>query len=100
VAVHLGWRICGAIAGERMRLKTGDSLLMPMKIPQRWSHASHPHSGAIQLYTPVGLMNIWRDPSANDNAPQTLKQRKAEFEKHGLTLLGTPLTKEEIESTL
>ena len=85
------------VGGKRIRLKTGDSLLMPMKIPHRWSHGGQPHSGAIHLYTPAGLMDVWWDPSPNDNAPQTLEQRKAEFEKYRTTLLGVPLTKEEID---
>jgi mannose-6-phosphate isomerase-like protein (cupin superfamily) len=87
------------VGGKRIRLKTGDSLLMPMKIPHRWSHSSQSHSGAIHLYTPAGLMDVWWDSSPNANSPQSLEQRKAEFEKYGTTLLGVPLTKEEIDST-
>ncbi|HXN98706.1 MAG TPA: hypothetical protein VN881_06495 [Candidatus Acidoferrales bacterium] len=44
-------------------------------------------------------MDISWDPSPNDDAPQTPEQRKAEFEKYGMTLLGVPLTKEEIDLT-
>ena len=87
------------VGGKRMRLKTGDSLLMPMKIPHRSSHTSLTHSGAIHLYTPAGLMDVWWDPSPTDDAPRTLEQRKAEFEKYGTTLLGVPLTKDEIDQT-
>jgi mannose-6-phosphate isomerase-like protein (cupin superfamily) len=87
------------VGGQRFRLKSGDSLLMPMKIPHRWSIAGQPHCGAIHLYTPAGLMDISWDPSPNDNAAQTPEQRKAEFENYGMTLLGVPLTKEEIDMT-
>jgi len=38
----------------RMRLKSGDSLLMPMKVPHRWSVAQDSRCGAIHLYTPAG----------------------------------------------
>jgi mannose-6-phosphate isomerase-like protein (cupin superfamily) len=86
------------VGGKRI-LKPGDSLLMPMKIPHRWSHGGQAHSGVIHLYTPAGLMDVWWDPKPDDNAPQTLEQRKAEFEKYGTTLLGAPLTKEEIDQT-
>jgi mannose-6-phosphate isomerase-like protein (cupin superfamily) len=87
------------VGGKRMRLKPGDSLLMPMKIPHRWSHASQPQSGVIHLYTPAGNMDVWWDPSPNDDVPKSLEQRKAEFEKYGTTLLGAPLTKDEIDQT-
>jgi mannose-6-phosphate isomerase-like protein (cupin superfamily) len=87
------------VGGKRIRLKPGDSLLMPMKIPHRWSSASQPRCGAIHLYTPAGLMDVFFDPAANSNAPQTPEQLKAEVEKYGMTLLGIPLTKEEIDQT-
>ena len=87
------------VGGKRFRLRTGDSLLMPMRIPHRWSHTGQTHSGAIHLYTPAGLMDVWWDTSPSANAPQSLDDRKAEFEKYGTTLLGVPLTKEEIDGT-
>ncbi len=87
------------VGGTRNRLKAGDSLLMPMEIPHRWSSASQAHSGAIHLYTPAGFMDAFFDTALNNNAPQTPEQRKAEFEKYGMTLLGGPLTKEEIDQT-
>jgi quercetin dioxygenase-like cupin family protein len=87
------------VGGKRQRMGAGDSLLMPMNIPHRWSHASSSTSGAIHLYTPAGLMDVWWDPSPNGSTPQTPGQRRAEFEKYGTTLLGIPLTKEEIDHT-
>ena len=39
------------VGGKRMRLKPGDSLLMPMKVPHRWSVAQEQHCGAIHLYS-------------------------------------------------
>jgi quercetin dioxygenase-like cupin family protein len=85
------------VGGRRMRLKPGDSLLMPMRIPHRWSIAEQPHCGAVHLYTPAGLMDISWDPHPGDGAPETPEQRKAEFERYGMTLLGVPLTKDEID---
>ena len=87
------------VGGKRMRLKAGDSLLMPMRIPHRWSHASESHSGAVHLYTPAGLMDIWWDAKPTNVTAETIEQRKAEFEKYGRTLLGVPLSKEEIDQT-
>lgn len=88
------------VGGERMRLKGGDSLLMPMNVPHRWSVAQDSHCGAIHLYTPAGLMETEWAPIARSEDPKDQVARRAEFEKHGLTLLGTPLTKEQIDETV
>jgi uncharacterized RmlC-like cupin family protein len=95
----LGGEFVAEVGGTRIRLKTGDSLLMPMKIPHRWSNAGTPTSGAIHLYTPAGTMDLSWDPSPQDDTPQTPQQRKADFERYGMSLLGDPLTKEEISAT-
>jgi mannose-6-phosphate isomerase-like protein (cupin superfamily) len=87
------------VGGKRMRLKPGDSLLMPMKVPHRWSVAQEQHCGAIHLYSPAGLMEMDWSPAAQDTDPKNQEARKAEFEKHGLTLLGGPFSKEEIDGT-
>ena len=87
------------VGGKRMRLKPGDSLLMPMRVPHRWSVAQEPHCGAIHLYSPAGLMEADWSPVAQDTDPRNQEARKSEFEKHGLTLLGGPLSKEEIDGT-
>ena len=87
------------VGGKRMRLTSGDSLLMPMKVPHRWSVAQEPHCGAIHLYSPAGLMEMDWSPVAQDTDPKNQEARKAEFERHGLTLLGGSLSKEEIDGT-
>ena len=88
------------VGGERMRLKTGDSLLMPMKVPHRWSVAQDSHCGAIHLYTPAGLMETEWAPVAQSEDPKNQEARKAEFERHGLALLGEPLSQKEIDRIL
>jgi mannose-6-phosphate isomerase-like protein (cupin superfamily) len=88
------------VGGQRMRLKPGDSLLMPMRVPHRWSVAQDPHCGAIHLYTPAGLMETEWSSVAQSEDPKNQEARKAEFERHGLTLLGEALSKEEIDRTL
>ena len=87
------------VGGKRFRLKAGDSLLMPMRVAHRWSFAEEAHGGAIHLYTPAGTMDISWDPKPDDDAPKNEGERKADFEKYGMTLLGRPLTKEEIDQT-
>jgi len=87
------------VGSKRMRLTPRDSLLMPMKVPHRWSVAQEPHCGAIHLYSPAGLMEADWSSVAQDTDPKNQEARKGEFERHGLTLLGTPLSKEEIDGT-
>jgi mannose-6-phosphate isomerase-like protein (cupin superfamily) len=88
------------VDGKGMRLKPGDSLLMPMRISHRWSVAQEPHCGAIHLYSPAGLMDADWALVAQDEDPKNHEARKAEFERHGLTLLGMPLSKDEIDQIL
>lgn len=87
------------VGGTRMRLKPGDSLLMPMQVPHRWSVAQEQHCGAIHLYSPAGLMEAAWSPVARDEDPKSQDARKQEFERHGLTLLGASLSQAEIDGT-
>jgi glyoxylate utilization-related uncharacterized protein len=87
------------VGGKRMRLKPGDSLLMPMKVEHRWSVAQEQHCGATHAYSPAGLMEAAWSPIARNEDPENQESRKAEFERHGLTLLGASLSQEEIDGT-
>jgi uncharacterized RmlC-like cupin family protein len=88
------------VGGQRFRLKAGDSLLMPMKVAHRWSTMDSATCGAVHLYTPAGTMDLSWDPSSDDGKPETPEQQKADFEQYGMTLLGPPLTREEITGTV
>ncbi len=73
------------VGRERMRLKLGDSLLMPMNVP---------HAGVwrriliVAQFSSIHPQDEWKQ-----NGPRL---RKVEFEKDGLTLFGGALSKEEI----
>lgn len=71
-----------------------------MKVPHRWSVAQDSHCGAIHLYTPAGLMETEWASVAQSEDPKNQEARNEEFERHGLTLLGAPLSKEDIDRTL
>lgn len=86
------------VGGKRYRLKKGDSLLMPKRIPHRWSTAQLPRVGAIHLYTPAGRMDLSFDDPPKRDTPPTMEERKSSFESYGMTLLGPPLTKDEIDA--
>jgi mannose-6-phosphate isomerase-like protein (cupin superfamily) len=95
----LGGEFVSEVGGERKRLRQGDSLLLPMKIPHRWSIAQTVKAGAIHLYTPAGVMDEFFDPDPPGAKELTWDERKAMFEKYQVTLLGPPLSREEIDST-
>jgi len=76
----------------------GFTVLEEERLPHRWSVAQDSHCGAIHLYTPAGLME-WASV-AQSEGPKNQEARKVEFGKHGLTLLGEALSKEEIDRTL
>ncbi len=89
------------VDGIRYRLRTGDSLLMPMHLPHRWSAANGTRFGVIHLYTPAGKMDVFFDDPANPPKHRpTEEEMKAEFANCGMTLLGSPLTRAEIDDTL
>jgi len=86
------------VDGTRYRLRPGDSLLMPMRLPHRWSTASGTRFGVIHLYTPAGKMDVFfDDPATPPKHRPTEEDMKAEFADCGMTLLGPPLTKAEID---
>ena len=95
----LGGEFAAEVGEERIRLKQGDALLLPMKVPHRWSIAQTAQAGAIHLYTPAGLMDAFFDPDLPDAKQLSWEERKAVFEAHHVTLLGPPLTQREIDST-
>jgi len=87
------------VGGTRYKLQAGDSLLLPMQIPHRWSPAAGTRFGALHQYTPAGSMDVFfDDPTTPRKARPTQKEMEAEFARCGMTLLGPPLTKEEIDA--
>jgi mannose-6-phosphate isomerase-like protein (cupin superfamily) len=89
------------VGGKRMRLKLGDSLLMPREIPHRWSFGGVAGSGILHIYTPAGRMDVNFDsPAPPPGTKRTPEDIKASFDDFNMTLLGDPLTKEEIAQTV
>ena len=86
------------VGGKKMRLKPGDSLLMPMRVPHRWSVAGTPTSGGIHAYTPAGKMDVFFEtPKSRNGKPFSHAELTGIYTACGMTLLGDSLTKEEID---
>jgi mannose-6-phosphate isomerase-like protein (cupin superfamily) len=71
------------VDGQRMRLKPGDSLLMPMRMPHRCSVAQDSHCGPIHLYTPAGLMDTNGQPLRKTKNQRIEKRAKPNLRSTG-----------------
>ena len=77
------------VGPKRMRLKPGDSLLGPRKVPHVWAFDSS-HTGRILIvFTPPGKMEeFFREVTKNNAMPM---QDPELWRRHDMELLGPPL---------
>jgi quercetin dioxygenase-like cupin family protein len=81
------------VGQERFRLKPGDSLLAPRKVPHVWAYTGGTTDGSILIaFMPAGKMEaFFREVTkANAMPPQDTELWQA----HGMELLGPPLAVE------
>jgi len=81
------------VGQERLRLKPGDSLLAPRKVPHVWAYAGGGARGRMLIaFMPAGKMEaFFREVTkANAMPPQDPELWRA----HGMELLGPPLSVE------
>ena len=77
------------IGQEQFRLKPGDSVLAPRKIPHVWAYTGSGHGRMLIAFMPAGKMEaFFREVTkANAMPPQDPELWRA----HGMELLGPPL---------
>ncbi len=77
------------VGQEKFRLKPGDSLFAPRKIPHVWAFAGGGQGNMLIAFTPAGKMEaFFREVTkANAMPPQDPELWRA----HGMELLGPPL---------
>ena len=80
------------VGQERTRLKPGDSLLAPRKVPHVWACVGSTGGRILIAFTPAGKMEAFFREVARANAmpPQNPELWRA----HGMELLGPPLSLE------
>jgi mannose-6-phosphate isomerase-like protein (cupin superfamily) len=92
------------VAGKRIRIKQGESIFLPRKVPHAWTSVSGAVGKILNVYQPAGKMeDFFRAIAAYKDKP-TLEQvvnksyttqQKMDFntmfEAHGMDLLGGPL---------
>jgi mannose-6-phosphate isomerase-like protein (cupin superfamily) len=79
------------VGDETMSLETGDSLFVPRNVPHAFVKTSEGTARLIVMHQPAGTMEeYFRTASQLTN--QSAEQRHALAEKHGMQILGPPLT--------
>jgi mannose-6-phosphate isomerase-like protein (cupin superfamily) len=80
------------VGQERLRLRPGDSLLAPRKLPHVWAFVGGARGRILIAFTPAGKMEaFFREVTkSNAMAPQDPELWRA----HGMELLGPPLSVE------
>jgi quercetin dioxygenase-like cupin family protein len=77
------------VGQERIRLKPGDSLFGPRKVPHVWAFLGDPPGRILFIFTPAGQMEaFFRAPGKADARPP---QDPAFFRAYGMELVGPPL---------
>lgn len=77
------------VGDERFRFTSGDSLLVPRRIPHVWANVSQQTGRILISFTPAGPMEgFFRETARGNSMPP---QDPAFFRTYGMELLGSPL---------
>lgn len=78
------------IGDERIRMKPGDSLLAPRKVPHVWAYVGDATGRMLITFMPAGKMeSFFREVTKANAMPP---QDPALWRVHGMELLGPPLS--------
>lgn len=80
------------VGTERFRLRPGDSLLAPRKVPHVWAYVGGARGRILVAFTPAGAMEAFFREVTKANAMPP--QDRALWRAHGMELLGPPLSLE------
>ncbi len=74
---------------ERLRLKPGDSVFGPRKVPHVWAFVGNQPGRILFVFTPAGQIEaFFREPGKTD---VVVPQDQAYFRAYGMELVGPPL---------
>ena len=77
------------VGQERIRLKPGDSVFGPRKVPHVWAFVGDQPGRILFVFTPAGQMEaFFREPGKTDKRPP---QDPAYFRAYGMEMVGPPL---------
>lgn len=79
------------IGGEKFRLKPGDSLFAPRKVPHVWAYVGDGPGTILLAVQPAGTMEAFFREGAKMTAPPTKQEAARWFANHGMEIVGPPL---------
>jgi mannose-6-phosphate isomerase-like protein (cupin superfamily) len=77
------------VGSERFRLRPGDSLLAPRRVPHVWAYVGDARGSILVTFMPAGQMEAFFREVTKANAMPP--QDPALWRAHGMELLGPPL---------
>jgi mannose-6-phosphate isomerase-like protein (cupin superfamily) len=82
------------VGDQKFRLKPGDSLFAPRKVPHAWAHISDKPGTLLTAVSPAGTFETFiRDTTKHATLPSP-DEVAAAFAAHGMTVVGPPLAVE------
>jgi mannose-6-phosphate isomerase-like protein (cupin superfamily) len=79
------------VGEDKFRLKPGDSLFAPRKVPHAWAHVGDGPGSLITIVSPVGTFETFlRETTRHPTLPSPAEIERA-FEANGMKVLGPPL---------
>lgn len=79
------------IGEETFRLKAGDSLFAPRKVPHAFAFVGEGHGKLMLVYQPAGKMEDYYSFVSKLTSPPSAEEIKKIYHDHGMELVGTEL---------
>jgi mannose-6-phosphate isomerase-like protein (cupin superfamily) len=79
------------VGEDKFRLKPGDSLFAPRKVPHAWAHIGEQRGTLLTIVSPAGTFEEFiRETTTHATLP-TPREIELAFEAHGMKIVGPPL---------
>jgi mannose-6-phosphate isomerase-like protein (cupin superfamily) len=79
------------VGDEKFRLKPGDTLFAPRKIPHAWAAVGPTPGTLLTIATPAGTFETFLDETTETDSVPTPADLDAAFAAHGMKVVGPPL---------
>ena len=79
------------VGDEKFRLKTGDSIFAPRKIPHVWAHVGDTPGSLLVALQPAGTFEAFFQEGSRFTQPPTREEVEKLFAAHEMQVVGDPL---------
>jgi quercetin dioxygenase-like cupin family protein len=79
------------VGDEKFRLKSGDSLFAPRKVPHVWAYVGDKPGTLLVAVSPAGTIETFFREFAKPTRQPTVEEAAKAFAAHGMKLVGPPL---------